>query len=136
MPRKSSAALSVVSPARPVPWLRPRDGMPKGVASIFADVVATMPADHFRASDATLLEAYAQAVSISRHAFQCLQDEGPVDAHGRMSAWVTVLEKQHRAIANVSMRLRLPPQARIRPGTVGRRSKSGITADEYLEMHE
>src|SRR5680860_1696265 len=119
MPRKSTAALGVLVPLGRTPRLRPRDDMPAAVAAIFVETVETMPEDHFRPSDTALLESFCQAVALAREAYRQVEKQGPVDEKGRMSAWVTVLEKQHRVISNAAMRLRLAPQARIRPETVG-----------------
>src|SRR5262245_29157425 len=119
MPRKSAAALAVVRvDGKPV-RLRPRDGAPADVAAVFKQIVATVAVDHFRPADGDLLEQLCQGIVLSRQAFDQLQREGPV-VNGKASPWVVVLEKAHRSCVALSARLRLSPQQRVDPKTVGR----------------
>jgi hypothetical protein len=135
MPRKSSAALSVVTPLVEAGRVRPRRELPENVASAFREIVATVPAEHFKTSDMPLIEQYAFAIVLGRESFKHLSEEGQVVA-GRTSPWVTCFEKSQRVVTALCMRLRLAPQARIRPETVGRRQGGGMTADAYLSMME
>src|SRR5690242_8592982 len=116
--RKSAASLSVAASAREM-RLRPRPETPKEIATIFRELVASMPAEHFTATDAPLIEQYAQAIVLGREAYDHLQSEGQVIS-GRASPWVTCLEKAQRAAVALSMRLRLAPQSRIKAEKVGR----------------
>jgi hypothetical protein len=50
-----------------------------------------------------------------------LDREGPVHM-GRASAWLICQEKAHRAIASLSMRLRLSPQHRADSRSAGRKA--------------
>src|SRR5262245_61019611 len=111
MPRKSSASLSVVAPEPPLNLPRPSSDAPANVAEIFAELLANAPREHFRSGDAALIEAYAQAISLSRQAWSELSTNGPV-IDGRPSAWITVLEKAHRSLVALAARLRLAPQSR------------------------
>ena len=119
MPRKSAAALSVVMPLKGVGRLRPRRELPEQVAKVFVEIVETVPADHFKASDIPLIEQYAFSILLGREAYEHLAKEGQIIA-GRTSPWVVCLEKATRAITALCMRLRLAPQSRMRPETVGR----------------
>lgn len=121
MPRKSIAAITTPrpnvdgSPHR----LQPRPGAPATVKRIFADLVASVPAAHFRPGDSDLIEQYAQAIALARQAYREIEKDGPV-VEGKASPWVTVLEKQHRSCVALSMRLRLSPQQRTDPKSVAR----------------
>jgi phage terminase small subunit len=134
--RKSAAALSVVRVDGSSEKLRPRANCSAAVRAIFNEICAQLPSDHFRPTDAPLLEQYCQAIALARQAFEQLEVEGPVIA-GRTSPWIVVLEKAHRSSVALSMRLRLSPQQRVDPKTVGRRSAgAGISAADYLSMQE
>ena len=128
MPRKSAASLSVVSVGANRPSLTPRTGLTAECRAIFHELTAQVPADHFRPSDAALIEQYAQAVALSRQAYAMLETEGPVIA-GRANPWVIVLEKAHRSSVALSTRLRLSPQHRTDPKTVGRAKHSASAYD-------
>ena len=91
----SDASLNVI-PITDRSRMRPRQGAPAEVATVFMELVLSMPADHFRRTDAPLIEAYAQAIVLGREAYEHLQSEGQVIA-GRTSPWVTCLEKAHRS---------------------------------------
>jgi Phage terminase, small subunit len=114
----SDASLNVI-PITDRSRMRPRQGAPAEVATVFMELVLSMPADHFRRTDAPLIEAYAQAIVLGREAYEHLQSEGQVIA-GRTSPWVTCLEKAHRSAVALSMRLRLAPQSRLKAEAVGR----------------
>jgi phage terminase small subunit len=118
VPRKSSASLNVV-PLESRGRLRPPPNLPQAEKELFAQLVASCPAQHFRLSDLPLLCRYCEASVLAEQAAGHLRAEGPVIA-GRLSPWVTVQEKAIRALTALSMRLRLSPQARApkndRPG--------------------
>jgi hypothetical protein len=79
-------------------------------AALFAEVVAACDACHFRKSDESLLVAFVQATLMSREA-----------AHDPSN--IMVWEKATRMQATLATRLRLAPQSRIDPKTLGRRSE-------------
>lgn len=120
MPRRSSAALTTVQ-IQPIGQavLRPREGMPDDVRAVFRDLVASVPASHFRASDADLVEQFAQSIALARQAYAELDANGPV-VGGKASPWVVVLEKAHRSSVALSARLRLAPQSRTEAKSAGR----------------
>ena len=121
MPRKSTASLTVRSPAGKSSVPRPRDGCPRSVAAIFLELVASVAQDHFRPSDEPLLEQYAQAILLARQAYDKLATEGPV-IDGKASPWLVVLEKAHRSAVALSARLRLAPQARADARSAARKA--------------
>src|SRR5262245_25740641 len=120
MPRKSTAALAIVTPLSDAGRLRPRRELPEDVANVFREIVNSVPNDHFTRADAPAVEQYAFAILLGRESFKHLSDEGQVIS-GRTSPWVVCFEKAQRAVTALCMRLRLAPQARIRPETAGRK---------------
>jgi phage terminase small subunit len=133
MPRKSAAALAVRSPAGTLSVPRPRDGIPPSVRRIFLDLVASVAADHWRPSDEPLVEQYAQAILLSREAFDELATNGAV-IDGKPSPWLVVLEKAHRSTVALSARLRLAPQARADARSAGRNA-NGARPSPYELMN-
>src|SRR5262245_148032 len=97
MPRKTSAALSVVTPLIEAGRVRPRRELPENVTSVFREIVATVPAEHFKTCDVPLIEQYAFAIVLGREAYKFLSEEGQV-VGGRASPWVTCFEKSQRAV--------------------------------------
>jgi hypothetical protein len=136
MPRRSAAALAVVpiEPKRTRPRLAPSEGAPEDVAAIFRQILASAPADHFKVGDAPLVEAYAQAISLARRSALEISANGPVIS-GRPSPWIHCQEKAHRAIAALSMRLRLSPQHRADARSAGRKA-DGPRPSPYETMRE
>jgi phage terminase small subunit len=132
MPRRSAASLAVVAQAAPSKRLKPRSGLPPEVKLIWESLVASMPDEHFRATDAPLVEQYAQAIALARQAYANLNEEGPVVA-GRANPWLVVLEKAHRSSVALSMRLRLSPQSRMDRKSVKETTRS---AYELMRMNE
>jgi phage terminase small subunit len=132
--RKSAAELGAVVPIGEPGRLRPRDGVPDDVREIWRELVAKVPADHFRPADEPLLEAYCQAIALGRRAYAALEANGPV-VDGRPSAWLVVLEKAHRSAVALSARLRLSPQHRLDPRTVSR-NQATASAYEMMELDD
>jgi phage terminase small subunit len=116
--RKSAEAAITHVGSRP-PLLEPPEAAPGDVQAVFRAIVSTVPPEHFRPSDALLVEQYAQAVALARVAYDELRLTGPV-VDGKTSPWVAVLEKAHRSSVALAARLRLAPQQRTDPKTTGR----------------
>jgi hypothetical protein len=136
MPRKSASELAVVSldSKRPRPRLAPSAGAPADVCEIFAEILASAPATHFKTGDAPLVEAYAQAISLARQSAHEIAANGPVIG-GRPSPWVHCLEKAQRGITALSMRLRLSPQHRADSRSAMRKA-DGEARSTYEIMRE
>ena len=128
--RKSATSLAVVTPIGDR-LLRCRPEAHEDVRAVFAKIVSNVGVDHFRASDADLIEQYAAAICLARQAYDRLRDEGPVK-DGRVNPWQTVLEKANRASVSLSQRLRLAPMSRQDPKTAGR-SKPGGSVYDYID---
>lgn len=128
MPRKSTAAQTVVAIDTGHARLTPRDNAPAEVRQIFREIVASVKPEHFRPADGALVEQYAQAIALARKAYGELESTGPV-IDGKASPWVVVLEKAHRSSVALSARLRLCPQARTDPKTAGKPGKPASAYD-------
>jgi phage terminase small subunit len=103
--------------------LEPPPHLGKVEAQRFADLVASVDAEHFRESDIPLIARYVEADLLAEQAARELRTAGPVLDSGRVNGWITVQEKAVRAMVALAMRLRLSPQSRITPVTVGRRNQ-------------
>jgi phage terminase small subunit len=119
MPRQSAEALSIPGIDARVTRLQPRADAPSSLRQIITDLISSVPPQHFRPSDAALIEQYAQAILLARRAYGELEANGPV-INDKSSPWVLVLEKAHRSSVQLSARLRLSPQQREDRKTVGR----------------
>lgn len=125
--KESAAALAVVMPSG-APMLRCRPDAPEAVRKVFARIVSDAGGDHFKASDADLVEQYSANIVLARQAYEKLQHEGPV-LNGRVNPWQTVLEKSNRACIALSQRLRLAPMSRMDRKTPSRRNSGGSAYD-------
>jgi phage terminase small subunit len=114
--RKSSAAMSVVPISNAgVKRLEPPAYLGREEAELFRFLVASTSLDHFVASDIPLLVSYCQATLVSRRAAASLAET---------SDMIVVWERATRMQATLATRLRLAPQSRLDPKTVGRRAAS------------
>jgi hypothetical protein len=113
--------------------LKPRSDLPPEVKLIWAELIGAMPPGHFRASDAPLVEQYAQSIALARVAYAHLNGEGPVVA-GRANPWLIVLEKAHRSSVALSMRLRLSPQSRFDRKTLASAKPGPVSAYEIMDL--
>jgi hypothetical protein len=109
--RKSAVALGTLrvdgEPAR----LDPPTHLNDGERALFVELVDACNPRHFVPSDLPLLVSYVQATLLSRHAIADAAKEP-----GALAIW----EKATRMQATLATRLRLSPQARLDPKTVGR----------------
>jgi hypothetical protein len=133
MPRRSSASLAVIAPAKNRLRLAPSPDAPEDVKAVFREILQSSPADHFTISDAPLIQAYAEAISLSRQAAVALDRDGVI-VGGRPSPWVHVQEKAVRALAALSARLRLSPQHRMESKVAGR--KAGALPPSIYEIDD
>jgi Phage terminase, small subunit len=134
MPRQSAASLATLRVTGKPARLQPRANAPAAVQAVFRDLVASVPAEHFRPADGDLVEQYAQAIVLARQAYAELEASGPV-VDGKASPWLTVLEKTHRSSVALAARLRLSPQHRTDPKTAGR-GRGMASAYEMMEHDE
>jgi hypothetical protein len=105
--RKSTAGLAALNVTGKPSRLTPPSSLNDDEQALFSELVGACDASHFRESDLPLLISYVQSTMISRAA-----------AHDpdRIVLW----EKATRMQATLATRLRLSPQSRIDPKTIGR----------------
>ena len=119
MPRTSAEALLAPRVDARQSRLECRADIPASLRQIITDLISSVPPQHFRPSDAHLIERYAEAILLSRRAYGELEANGPV-INGKASPWIIILEKTHRSCVQLSARLRLSPQQREDRKTIGR----------------
>jgi len=105
--RRSAATLVAIDLTGKPSRLTPPSSLNDDEQALFSELVGACDASHFRESDLPLLISYVQSTLISRAA-----------AHDpdRIVLW----EKATRMQATLATRLRLSPQSRIDPKTIGR----------------
>ena len=113
--RASAAQLSVVPiAAKRKPIECPPDLDPTA-AKLFRELVASLPPDHFHVSDIPLLVSYCHATIIARKCYKNLLKDRDF-----FHDW----ERACRTQATFATRLRLAPQSRVDPKTVGIRQRN------------
>jgi phage terminase small subunit len=112
--------------------LGPPDHLSPDARRRFIELVGACDPGHFRRADLPLLVRYVEADAMAERAERELATSGGV-ANGKPDPWLYVYEKAVRAMVALSMRLRISPQSRTDPKTVGRKSGGfGLTADDFL----
>ena len=105
--RRSAEALAINNVDGSPPRLTAPAGLNTKERVLFEQLVHTTSPSHFRASDASLLVAFVQAILLSRKL-------------GRDLSKVAEWEKATRTMASLATRLRLTPQSRSDPKTIAR----------------
>jgi hypothetical protein len=112
MPRKSAAALSVLSvdgaPAR----LTPPPTLNDDAKRVFIDILCSLRPEHFQPAGGLLLARYAECAVMAGDAATELSANGPVTADGKPSPWVSVHAQMVKAMIGLAHRLKLSPQSR------------------------
>jgi hypothetical protein len=105
--RKSMAGMAALNVTGKPSRLTPPSSLNDDEQALFSELIGACDSSHFRESDLPLLISYVQSTLISRAA-----------AHDpdRIVIW----EKATRMQATLATRLRLSPQSRVDPKTVGR----------------
>ena len=94
-------------------YLRPPDTLTDAQRRCFVDLVASLPAFHFKPSDLALLCRYAEAAAAAeRAAFEMEQPGGMVTDDGKVSPWFHVHQQATKTLNALALRLRLGPQSR------------------------
>ena len=112
---------------------------PQAVREAFLRIVESVDTTHFAAADAPLIERYAEAVLQAERAAAELEASGAV-VNGKVSPWLIVQEKAHRAAVALAGKLRLSPVSRMsadRASTTARVDGGSISAGyQYLQSLE
>ena len=122
MPRRSTASLSIAH-LSPLPGrLQPPPELGAIEAEVFRATVAAAPLGHFAAEDLPLLCAYCRAIVLERRAAEELAAGAVVGS--AVSPWLAVHGQMVRALAQLSVRLRIGPKSRA-PSNTRRSAGSG-----------
>lgn len=140
MPRYSAAeAATAAFRTKTTTRLVCRPEAPQAVQEAFQRIVGSVDPTHFAASDAPLVERYAEAIVMADLAAEALAKNGPVTPEGKASAWITVQEKAHRSCIALAQKLRLAPHSRIskdRAGNTTLPTTGALAALRYLETKD
>lgn len=111
---------------------KPPVGMSSRPRRIWKNLVASLPANHFQASDFPLLRAYCEAEALHFEASEKIGREGAVlqkykEVDGanvavgvRTSPWVAIQTQTAHTMAQLATKLRLCANARLSPDEAGR----------------
>ncbi len=134
MPRRSAADSAVTRPELRLSRLQPPSSLTEVERGIFLELVNNNAPEHFQKSDRPLLVTYVKACAMCDLATANMNLDGHV-VGGRVSPWLTVMEKANRIQVALSMRLRLSPQARA-PNRPGRAGKPPVGSSYYETIGE
>jgi hypothetical protein len=113
--RKSAQHFSAPAVDGDPPRLQPPAHLDDRERSLFVELVEACGPRHFVASDVPLVVSYVQATLLSRQAVKTAAEK---------PAMLALWEKSTRMQATLATRLRLSPQSRLDPKTVGRERPS------------
>jgi hypothetical protein len=111
MPRTSAAELAVPRVHGEPRRLKPPPHLSDDEKALFIEIVAACSPKHFTSSDLPLLISYVQSTLLARRAITTAFEDK--DA-------LTIWEKGTKMQATLATRLRLAPQSRVDPKTLGR----------------
>jgi phage terminase small subunit len=112
--------------------LRPPETLPDAARRAFIDLVASLPANHFRTSDASLVCTYAELCALrERAAFEL--ERCAVTPNGKPSAWLSVYMQSVKSLTALAPKLRLGPQARQK---VTKKVPAQLNAYDSMRMEE
>jgi hypothetical protein len=94
--------------------LTPPDSLGDRARAAFIDLTTSVPSNHFRSSDLSLLCGWSEMVALAeRCAFEMEQPHGVVGVDGKATAWVSAHASATKILALLALRLRLGPQQRV-----------------------
>jgi hypothetical protein len=111
--RKSAAKLAAPETTGKLPRLSAPSSLIISERTLFNELVASCDSSHFRKSDIPLLVSFVQATLIAQAA-----------SHNPEK--ITLWEKAVRMQATLATRLRLAPQSRVDPKSLGRQDHSDL----------
>jgi hypothetical protein len=121
--RKSTAELSVVAVAvdgyRPKPPL----GLQDEEATIWRNIVSSLPGGWFTRSNEPLLTAYCRHVATRDRLAQLVETSAPCQEPDNLKQWDKLLsmrERESKAALSLARAMRFTQQAQMHPRTAGR----------------
>lgn len=131
MPRKSRASLAIGPVDRVRPRLVPPEGMGEDARKVFVELVAANPPQHFTASDAPLVAAYAEQIILAEQAARAIEREGAILPNGRVNPWIAIQRGALRMMGVYANCLRLCPGARSDSRIAGRALERHVPPSYY-----
>src|SRR5262245_31600517 len=111
MPRRSAASLAVTPASflQPPPSpIQPPASLSEPARAVFLEIAGSVEPEHFQACDIHLLSAYATAVVLAETAEpRLINPDGTPN-----SRWLAAWREASRTMKDLSLRLRISPQAR------------------------
>jgi phage terminase small subunit len=99
----------------------------------FLNIVSACAPNHFRESDTGLLIEYTRARLQAQRAADELRAGGEVLASGKLNPWLQIQRQSVRAMTQLARTLRLTPQARAHPRSIGRQTPASMSAYDREE---
>ena len=93
---------------------KPPPALPRAARALWRAVMDSTPEDQWRPGDLPLLAAYCRIAVLASEAIAHLEQDGQVDAGGKVSPWVKVSSDHGKTLAALASKLRLAPSSRIR----------------------
>ena len=88
--------------------------LPEPAAALWNRIMRTTPEDQWREADVPLLAMFCRVGLLADDAVAHLEQDGQVDAAGKVSPWVKVASDHSKTLAALASKLRLAPASRIR----------------------
>lgn len=89
-------------------------GLPRPAGALWRRIMATTPEEQWRPADVPLLALFCRVSVLAAEAVAHLEQDGQVDAGGKVSPWVKVSGDHGKTLATLASKLRLAPSSRIR----------------------
>jgi len=108
--------------------------LPEQWVSIWDQVVNSVGADHWRASDGPVLEAFVTSLARLRAAQAAIAEHGEIDADGNRTQASRIADACAKSITQAAPKLRLCPSSRTDSRQASRTTQGTRANDEYLAM--
>jgi len=145
VPRKSAASLAVVTPLRKTPYPAAPKGLPKRQAALWTDISRSKPPEWWDAGSLPVLQAlvaHIATLEAIEEQFAAVKiDLADPDAVKHLDALSRLRDRESKAVAALSVKLRLTQQSRYTTGSAataagrngGRRPwEMGDDADQFF----
>jgi hypothetical protein len=125
--RKTTDHLAALSVNGDPPRLQPPAHLNDHERALFVELIEACSPRHFVASDLPLLASYVQAILLSRSAVKDAAED---------PAMLVLWEKATRMQATLATRLRLSPQSRTDPKTIGGMQQASGPPNPWDDVEE
>lgn len=139
MPRKSAAALAVVTPLRTVKHPPAPAALPARQKELWRDIVHSKPVDWFDPGSLPILQALVAHIETAERIevqFADLGDLADPDALKRLDTLSRLRDRESKAVATLSAKLRLTQQSRYTAGSAATAARRGGGGPKPWEMDD